>query len=75
MDDEEYRRTVIKMRAHADAWFRKHTQSDLIEARRLERIIDKENKRWLDEHAVQKPASEPTQANLFTENDNDEVHQ
>jgi len=59
MTDEEYRQTVIKMRAHQDAWFREHRQSDLIEARTLERLIDKENKRWLDEHSVQRPTDEP----------------
>ncbi len=48
MNEQEYRETVIKMRMHQEGWFRRHSQSDLIEAKRLEKIIDAENRRWLD---------------------------
>ena len=73
MDEKTYRTTVIKMRAHADGWFRKHNQSDLIDARKLERVIDAENKRWLDEQKEVRPTVEPTQANLFTGDGNGKV--
>lgn len=63
MDEKQYRETVIKMRTHQDGWFRQHKQSDLIEARRLERIIDAENRRWLDFPRDVQPTE--VQANLF----------
>lgn len=64
MNEQEYRETVIKLRAHQEGWFRKHIQSDLIEARRLERIIDAENQRWLDLSKEVRPTEE-VQANLW----------
>jgi hypothetical protein len=51
MHETEYRRLVIKARIAANAWYREHKQSDLIEAKRLEAEIDKENRRWLQEKA------------------------
>ncbi len=67
MNEQEYRETVIKMRTHQDAWFRFHRQSDLIEAKRLEKIVDAENRRWLDLPKEVRPTE--VQANLFQENE------
>ncbi len=64
MDDNEYRRTVIKMRRHQDAWFRHHGRDDLISARQLEKTIDDENRRWLDTQKVVRPTAAPEQVNL-----------
>ncbi len=69
MDEQAYRQNVIKMRTHQDAWFRLHTRSDLIEARRLEKIIDAENRRWLDLSKEVRPTE--VQANLFQENEHE----
>lgn len=66
MNEQEYRETVIKMRSHQEGWFRQHRQSDLIEARRLERLVDAENRRWLDLPKEVRPTE--VQANLFQEN-------
>lgn len=62
MNEQEYRQAVIKMRTHQDAWFRLHQRSDLIEAKRLEKLIDAENKLWLDALKEQRPTSNPTPA-------------
>ena len=72
MDEKEYRETVIKMRSHQDAWFRKHIPSDLHEARRLEKLIDQENKRWLDAGSVRRLTDAPEQGYLFKEDGNEE---
>lgn len=72
MNEKEYRETVIKMRDHQDAWFRLHKQSDLYEARRLEKLIDNENKRWLDAVSVRRLTDTPEQRFLFKEDGNDE---
>lgn len=68
MNEQEYRQAVIKMRAHQDAWFRLHQHSDLIEAKRLEKLVDAENKRWLDTPKEQRPTSSPK--NMSTEQAN-----
>lgn len=49
MDEVNYRQTVTKMREYQDDWFRNHNASSLFEAKRLEKIVDAENRRWLDE--------------------------
>lgn len=67
MNEQEYRETVIKMRTHQDNWFRLHKQSDLIEAKRLEKLVDIENRRWLDLPKKVRPTE--VQANLFQENE------
>lgn len=72
MNEDEYRRTVIRMRAAADAWYRLHKQSALIEAKRLEKIIDMENRRWLDEQAsTAATAKEQRQLRLHLEDERD----
>ncbi len=69
MNEQQYRETVIKMRTHQDAWFRLHKQSDLYEAKRLEKLVDTENQRWLD--LLKKVRPTEVQANLFQENSNE----
>ncbi len=69
MEEKEYRETVIKMRTHQEGWFRRHSQSDLIEARRLERLVDAENRRWLDLSKKVRPTE--VQVNLFQENEHE----
>jgi hypothetical protein len=66
MDEQAYRKLVIKLRTHQDGWFRTHTPSDLIEAKKLEKVLDAENRRWLDEQKKVRPTAEPKQENLFT---------
>ena len=61
MDEKEYRELVIKLRSHQDAWFRLHKPSDLHEAKRLEKLLDAENRRWQEES---KPVP-PKQTTLF----------
>lgn len=51
MNDKEYRKTVIRLRTHQDGWFRFHNRADLIASKQLEKLIDNENKRWLEEEA------------------------
>lgn len=65
MDEETYRKTVIQMRERQNAWFRHHKPGDLYEARRLEKLIDQENKRWLDDVSVRRPTDEPRQDQLI----------
>ena len=69
MNEQQYRETVIKMRTHQDDWFRLHKQSDLYEAKRLEKLVDAENRRWLD--LCQKVRPTEAQANLFQENEHE----
>ncbi len=69
MEEKEYRETVIKMRTHQEGWFRRHGQSDLIEARRLGRLVDAENRRWLDLSKKVRPTE--VQVNLFQENEHE----
>ncbi len=63
MTEREYRETVTRMRTHQDNWFRLHKHSDLIEAKRLEKLVDAENQRWLD--LLKKVRPTEVQANLF----------
>lgn len=71
---------VWRMRRHQDAWFRLHKQSDLIDAKRLERAVDTELARRLvfengepvrlDGLGEVRPTYEARQDKLFTEDDN-----
>jgi len=87
MNEKTYRETVTRMRAHQDAWFREHKPSDLYEAKRLEKLVDAENRRWLDSLKEVRPTGPtPTlpilddhqsgegarQQNLFMEDDGNE---
>ena len=66
---------VWKMRRHQDAWFRLHKQSDLYEAKRLERAVDGElSKRLVFENGKptgldlpddERPTETPKQTTLF----------
>ena len=47
MDERTYRETVIKLLAVQHEYFRLRKQSDLIESKRLEKVLREENARWL----------------------------
>ena len=63
---------VTRMRSHQIAWYRHHKQSDLIEAKRLEKDVDRALAEGLDAINTERPTV--TQQILFTEDGNEEEH-
>ena len=65
MDASAFFNLVGKMRSHQIAWYRHHRQSDLIEAKRLEKEVDRALAEGLDAPNTERPTA--TQQILFTE--------
>jgi hypothetical protein len=62
---------VWKMRTHQIAYFKNRKQSDLIEAKKFEKIVDAELMKRLIIVGSEPTALRIEQANLFTEADNE----
>lgn len=68
MELQTFLNTVKKMRQHQIAYFREKKFSDLIEARELEKAVDRALKEGVK--VVEELPLEPAQANLFMEDGN-----